>query len=371
MEKGQLFEAIKMLELQRNVDAEDILDAIEEAILAAYKKKFGSIDNIRIDIDPENEDIKIIKTEEVPTDNGVKFEEKATSMDFIGWFTAQTAKQIILSKIKEAERERIYREYKDRTGELVTGTVRQTDRRFTILDLGDAEAILPPIEQIPGENYSRSMRLKAVVVEVKKVKNEPPVIVSRTHPLLVKRLFELEVPEIQQGIVEIKSIAREPGYRTKIAVSSTDKNVDPTGACVGPKGSRVKMVVRELNREKVDVVSWDSDPAKYVANSLSPARITKVIVDPATETAYVVVAEDQLSLAIGKEGQNARLAAKLTGLRIDIKSEKEAEGVEKQAKEIKEKEAEVEELLKIALTQEEETGKETGEEAKEETKEES
>lgn len=350
MEKKQLFEAIKMLEHQRNIDAEDIFEAIQEALLAAYKKKYGSSDNVRIEINPEKEEIKAIRTIQVKGPEGTQvIEEEITSPDF-GRLTAQTAKHIILAKIKEAEREKIYREFKDKVGELVTGTVRQTDKRFTILDLGNAEALLPPEEQIPRERYTRNSRIKAVIIDVRKAKNEPQVVVSRTHPMLIRRLFEFEIPEIQDGIVEIKSVAREAGYRTKVAVASHDKNVDPTGACVGPKGSRVKMIVSELKGEKVDIVAWDPDPAKFVANALGPARISKVIVDQGTGTAYVVVPEDQLSLAIGKEGQNARLAAKLTGFRIDIKSEREAEELEKQEREIREKDKEIEKLLRMTIS---------------------
>lgn len=350
MENKKLFEAIKMLELQRNIEAEDIFEAIQEALLAAYRKKYGSGDNVRIDINPDKEEIKAIRITQVEGLDGVEVvEEEISSPDF-GRLTAQTAKQIILAKIKDAEREKVYKEFKDKIGELITGTVRQTDRRFTILDLGNAEALLPPEEQIPRERYTRNSRVKAVIIDVRRAKNEPPIVVSRTHPMLIRRLFEFEIPEIQDRIVEIKSVAREPGYRTKVAVASHDKNVDPTGACVGPKGSRVKMIVSELKGEKVDIVAWDSDPAKFVANALGPARITKVIVDQGAGTAYVVVPEDQLSLAIGKEGQNARLAAKLTGFRIDIKSEKEAEEVEKQEQELREKDIEIEKLLKMTIS---------------------
>lgn len=346
MNKAEFFEAVKQLESHRRIDPQDIYRAVEEALVAAYKKKFGEEREVRVVIDPEKRDIQIIEV--VETDKGK--EERTSSVDLIGWLGAQRAKELLLQKIRDAEREKICREYRERRGELVTGTVKQEHSGYVFLDLGDAEAILPPEERIPGETYKRNQRLRAVVLDVnEKARSEPPVRVSRTHPMLVRRLFELEVPEIAEGIVKIVAVAREPGYRTKIAVASEDKNVDPTGACVGPKGQRVKMVVKELNREKIDVVAWDEDPARFVANALSPARIKKVIVDPATETAYVVVPEDQLSLAIGKEGQNARLAARLTGLRIDIKSEAEAEEVERQAEEIREKDAELEELLRKAL----------------------
>ncbi len=352
MNKAEFFEAIKMLEVQRNLDVQDIIRAIEDALIAAYKNKFGEEAKVRVLVDTENRDIKFV--EEIEVDG--KTETKVTEVDEIqSWIGAQKAKQIFSERIRDLEHEKIYQKFRDKKGELVTGTIKQifmsrsgkgAGGRYVLLDLGDAEAYLPPEEQVPGEIYKRNQRLRAVVIGVEKEKGEPPVRVSRTHPALIKRLFELEVPEINEGIVEIVSIAREPGYRTKIAVKSNDPNVDPTGACVGPKGQRVKMIVKELGREKIDVVAWDKDPARFVANALSPARVKKVIVDPAEETAYVIVPEDQLSLAIGKEGQNARLAAKLTGLRIDIKSEAEAAEIEKRTEELKEKDEEVADVLK-------------------------
>lgn len=348
MEKNQLFEAIKMLAIQRNLETADIFEAIREALETAYKKKYAT-DNIRVEINQKDMEFKVFKFAEVETPEGIKMKEEMIETSDFGRIASQMAKQIILSKIKDAEREKIYKEYKDKVGELITGTVRQTDRRFTVLDLGNTEALLPPEEQIPRERYTRQSRVKAVIIDVRKAKNEPQIIVSRTHPMFVKKLFEFEVPEIQEGICEIKSVAREPGYRSKIAVASKDKNVDPTGACVGPKGSRVKMVVSELKGEKVDVVSWDQDPAKFVANALGPARITKVVVDQEAGTAYVVVPDEQLSLAIGKEGQNARLAAKLTALRIDIKSETEAKETERQQQALREREFEIEKLLKATI----------------------
>jgi N utilization substance protein A len=352
MNKAEFFEAVKILESQRNIDPKDIFMAVEEALKVAYKNKHGESATVRVEIDPENKDIRII--EEITTEDGVV--EKVTDVDEItSWIGAQKAKQIFKEKIRELEREHIYRTFKDKKGELVTGTVKQiffgkfggkSEGRHVFIDLGDAEAYLPPEEQVPGETYKRNQRVRAVVIGVEKENSGPPVRISRTHPSLIRRLFELEVPEIADGIVEIVSVAREPGYRTKIAVKSNDPNVDATGACVGPKGQRVKMIVKELGKEKIDVVPYDEDPAKFVANALSPAKVKKVIVDPAIDTAYVIVPDDQLSLAIGKEGQNARLAAKLTGLRIDIKSEKEAEEVERKTQEIKEKDEEVAELLK-------------------------
>jgi N utilization substance protein A len=226
-----------------------------------------------------------------------------------------------MSSIRDAERERIYDEYADRVGESVTGTVQQSDSRYTLIKLREGvEALLPPQEQPHNERYDHNQRLKAYIVEVRKTSNEPSIVVSRTHPGLIRRLFELEVPEIYDGIVEIKSVAREPGARSKVAVSSREPGLDPVGACVGPKGSRVRMIVSELRGERIDVVPWSEDPANYVANALSPAKVDRVVINEDSHTATVIVPDDQLSLAIGKEGQNARLAAKLTGWRIDIKS---------------------------------------------------
>lgn len=347
-DRAQLFDAIKQLALQRDLSQEDIIRAIKESLEAVCRKKFGT-ENLRVEIDPVEQTVKVIKFEDVETPEGVERREEEIRVPEFGRLLSVAAKQYLMSRINEIEREKVYREYKDRIGELVVGTVKQTDRRFTILDLVNTEALLPPEEQMPRDRYTRQSRVKAVIVDVRNRKNEPQVIVSRTHPALVKRLFELEVPEIQEGLCEIKAVAREPGFRTKIAVASNDRNVDPTGACVGPKGVRVKQVVKELSGEKVDVVAWDPDPARFVANALGPARVSKVVVDKATQTAYVIVPEDQLSLAIGKEGQNARLAAKLTNFRIDIKSEAEAEEFERQQAELIQKEREIEEKLRATI----------------------
>lgn len=352
MNKADFFEALKVLEAQKNISQEKILKAIEDALRVAYRDRKGPSANIRIELDFDNKDLKVIAIEKTETGE----EERVIDVDeAISWMGAQKARQVFEEKIRDFELENIYNKFKDKKGELVTGTVKNVWRgslpghergAHVFVDLGDAEALLPPEEQIPGEVYRKNHRIRGVIIGVTREKGIPPVKISRTHPALIRRLFELEVPEIAEGIVEIVSVAREPGYRTKIAVKSNDPNVDPTGACVGPKGQRVKMVVKELGREKIDVVAYDKDPAKFVANALSPAKVKKVIVDPAEETAYVIVSEDQLSLAIGKEGQNARLAAKLTGLRIDIKSEEEAEEIERRTEEIKEKDEEVAELLK-------------------------
>jgi N utilization substance protein A len=228
---------------------------------------------------------------------------------------------VIFQKLRDAEREMTYEEFAGREGDVVTGIVQQSERRYTLLDLGKVEALLPQAEQVPSEPYRNGERLKGYITEVRKGSKGPQIVVSRTHPGLLKKLFELEVPEIAEGIVEIRAVAREPGHRSKIAVSSNEPAVDPVGACVGPKGSRVRNVVTELRGEKIDVVPWSADPATFVANALQPAKVREARVDPETQTALVIVPDYQLSLAIGREGQNARLAARLTGWRIDIKSE--------------------------------------------------
>jgi N utilization substance protein A len=241
--------------------------------------------------------------------------------DFKGRIGAQTAKQVIYQKLRDAEREMTYEEFAGREGDLVTGIVQQQERRYTLLDLGKVEALLPQAEQVPSEPYRHGERLQAYITEVRRGTKGPQIVVSRSHPGLLRKLFEMEVPEIAEGIVEVKAVAREPGHRSKIAVASREPGVDPVGACVGPKGSRVRNVVTQLRGEKIDVVPWSDDPSTYVANALQPAKVKEVRTDPETQTALVIVPDYQLSLAIGKEGQNARLAARLTGWRIDIKSE--------------------------------------------------
>jgi N utilization substance protein A len=323
----QLIDALRELEKEKGIKMETIIDALKVSLGAAYKKIYSSDSNIRIDINGKNGEIrvfKIIDEEKHDSAEGVKEEEEVTPEDF-GRVTAQTVKQVIKQRIKEAEREIMYEEFKDRVGDMVTGIVQQNDSRFTLVDLGKVEALLPQHEQVFGEAYKHGERIKCFISEVRKTTKGPQVIVSRTHTGLVKRLFELEVPEISENIVEIKSIAREAGYRTKIAVASNDSNVDPVGACVGPKGSRVKMIVDELEGEKIDIVDYSEDPVLFIKNALSPARVIKVLIDDEKKFALIVVPNDQLSLAIGKEGQNVRLAAKLTGWKIDIKSENQFE----------------------------------------------
>ncbi len=264
----------------------------------------------------------VLYGQELDEDGNVIRRKKGTTRpsDF-GRIAAQAAKQVILQRIREAERDLKYEEYAGREGDIVTGIIQQSDNRYTLLDLGKVEALLPQAEQVPYERYEHGARLKAYIVEVRKTTKGPQIVVSRSHPGLIKRLFELEVPEISNGVVELKACAREPGHRTKIAVWSNDQNVDPVGACVGARGARVRMVTNELRGEKVDIVPYSDDPGEFVARALQPARVKEVRLDEETGTATVVVHDYQLSLAIGKEGQNARLAARLTGWRIDIKSE--------------------------------------------------
>ncbi|MBI4744415.1 MAG: transcription termination/antitermination protein NusA [Actinobacteria bacterium] len=319
---SELIEALKQIEREKGINSEMILNALETALISAYRKDYGTVPNIRVEIDRKTGEVKVLSSRKSEESDEV-IEVEVTPDDF-GRIATQTAKQIILQRIREAERDIMYEEYSDRQGDIVTGIVEQTDQRYTLINLGKVEALLPPGEQVVGERYDHGSRLKVYVLEVRRTSKGPQIIVSRSHPGLIKRLFELEVPEVYDGFVEIKSVAREAGYRSKIAVASKDSGVDPVGACVGPKGSRVRMVVNELRGEKIDIVQWSEDPAVFVSNALSPAKVKEVSVDLEKNTASVIVPDFQLSLAIGKEGQNARLAAKLTGWRIDIKSETQA-----------------------------------------------
>jgi N utilization substance protein A len=326
-EQLEILETLRAISREKEIPFEAILDALAHALVIAYKRIPGAAKDARVTIDPETGEIRVYAQE---YDNeGRLIREWEDTPENFGRIAAQTAKHQMAQRIRELVREQKFREYAGREGELATGIVRQTDPRFLLLDLGQIEALLPISEQVPGERYEPGMRLRAYIVEVKRASRGPQVKVSRTHPDFVRRLFELEVPEIASGIVEIKAIAREPGQRTKIAVASNDPQKDPVGACVGPRGSRVRAVVNELRGEKVEIVEWSPDPAKLVANALQPAEVRKVEIDEETNTAHVIVPDNQLSQAIGREGQNARLVAKLTGLRIDIKSETQAREAEK------------------------------------------
>ncbi len=315
----EFLDALQQIARDKGIAVETLLEALANALVAAYKRQPDAAEEAFVTIDSDSGEIRVYG-QELDEDGNVVREWDDTPSDF-GRIAAQAAKQVILQRIREAERDLKYEEYAGREGDIVTGIIQQSDNRYTLLDLGKVEALLPQAEQVPYERYDHAARLKAYIVEVRKTSKGPQIVVSRCHPGLIKRLFELEVPEISNGVVEIKACAREPGHRTKIAVWSNDPNVDPVGACVGARGARVRMVTNELRGEKVDIVPYSDDPAEFVARALQPARVKEVRLDEETGTATVVVHDFQLSLAIGKEGQNARLAARLTGWRIDIKSE--------------------------------------------------
>ncbi len=348
---AELMLALEQLEKEKGIKKDIIIEAIEAALISAYKKNFGSSMNVNVNIDRETGDVKVFglrKIAEVPDieamdisiEDAAKINPTLNVGDYVetevtprsfGRIAAQTAKQVVVQKLREAERGIIYDEFYNKECDIVTGIVQRIERRNVIVDLGKTEAVLATTEQTPGEEYKFNERIKTYIVEVKKTTKGPQIMISRTHPGLVKRLFELEVPEIHDGTVEIKSISREAGSRTKIAVYSKDENVDPVGACVGQRGTRVQAIVDELRGEKIDIIKWSNDIKDYISSSLSPAKVVRVDVDEEQKSAKVVVPDYQLSLAIGKEGQNARLAAKLTGWKIDIKSESQLrQAIEKQ-----------------------------------------
>jgi transcription termination/antitermination protein NusA len=314
----EMMEALQALATERGITTDVLLQALANALESAYRRMPGAAEEAFVEIDDEF-NITVIAQELDDAGNVVR-EWDATPQNF-GRIAAQTAKQVMTQRLREVEREQKYEEYAGREGDIVTGIIQQSDSRYTLLDLGRVEALLPQAEQVPYERPEPGTRLKAYIVEVRRTSKGPQIVVSRTHPGLIKRLFELEVPEIADGIVEIKACAREPGHRTKIAVWSNDRNVDPVGACVGARGARVRMVVNEMRGEKIDIVPFSEDPVEFVMKALSPAKVKEVRIDPESGTAEVIVPDYQLSLAIGKEGQNARLAARLTGWRVDIKSE--------------------------------------------------
>ena len=315
----EFLDALQQIARDKGISVDALLEALANALVAAYKRLPNAAEEAFVTIDSDSGEIRVYG-QELDEDGNVVREWDDTPDDF-GRIAAQAAKQVILQRIREAERDLKYEEYAGREGDIVTGIIQQSDNRYTLLDLGKVEALLPQAEQVPYERYDHGARLKAYIVEVRKTSKGPQIVVSRSHPGLIKRLFELEVPEISNGVVELKACAREPGHRTKIAVWSNDPNVDPVGACVGARGARVRMVTNELRGEKVDIVPYSDDPAEFVARALQPAKVREVRLDEETGTATVIVHDYQLSLAIGKEGQNARLAARLTGWRIDIKSE--------------------------------------------------
>src|SRR6186997_1246299 len=363
----EIIELVHELERDRGIEGDTLITALEDALLAAYKKTPGASRHAVVELDRDEGDFRVFSIELPPdieerlleearkrvltelelaeAENGershVLVQDEDLDIDWsdvpenqikredvtpenFGRIAAQTAKQVITQRIREAERQIMYDEYVDRVTEVVTGIVQQAgDRNNVLVDLGKVEALLPRSEQVDGERYEQGSRIKAVITEVRSGTKGPQVIVSRRDPELIKTLFELEVPEIADGLVEIRGVAREPGYRSKIAVESHAQGVDPVGACVGPRGSRVRMVVSELRGEKIDIIPWNNEPARFIAKALSPARVREVFVDDETKEATVVVPDDQLALAIGKEGLNARLAARLSGWRIDIVSDTE------------------------------------------------
>ena len=361
----EIVDAVKALEQEKGISADKLMDALEDALLSAYKKTPGAAKYARVDLDHETGDFRVFELilppeleekllaeaaeqqeeeeRQVDPETGelrepedpeldpemiAPYEDQISTSDVtpedFGRIAAQTAKQVILQRIREAERQMMYDEYQDRVGELITGIIQQSDKRYTLVQLRErVEALLPKSEQVYNERYDHGMRVKAVITDVSDSTKGPAIVVSRRSPELIKSLFELEVPEIADKLVEIVGVAREPGYRSKIAVVSHAEGVDPVGACVGPRGSRVRMVVSELRGEKIDIIPHNDEPARFVAKALSPARVREVIVDDEERQATVIVPDDPLSLAIGRDGQNARLAARLTGWRVDIKSETE------------------------------------------------
>jgi len=341
----ELISVIDELGRQKGIEKSRVIGAIEAALQMAAKKRFGQAENIQVEIDSKTGEISVVSKKtivdavnnpktEVSLQEARQFDSEAEvgdeigsviEMSDLGRIAAQTAKQVIFQKVREAEWEAVQKEYSTRQGDLVNGIILGMERRNYLVDLGKTEAVLPVQEQIPRETYRCGDRVKAMLLEVRRTPKDVQVILTRSHPQFVSKLFELEVPEVLEKIVEIKSIVREPGDRTKIAVTSREKAVDPVGACVGIKGSRVQAVVRELRGEKIDIITWTSDPRVFIAEALNPASIEKVGVDEEKKSALVVVADSQLSLAIGKNGQNVRLAARLTGWKIDIISATEYE----------------------------------------------
>ncbi|HEY4553169.1 MAG TPA: transcription termination factor NusA [Bacillaceae bacterium] len=341
---SELLDALIILEKEKGISRDVLIDAIEAALVSAYKRNFNQAQNVRVDLNLDNGTMRVfarkeiveevfdsrleISMEEARSINpayepGDVVELEVTPKDF-GRIAAQTAKQVVTQRVREAERGIIYSEFVDREDDIMTGIVQRQDPRFIYVSLGKIEALLPQSEQMPNETYRPHDRIKVYITKVEKTTKGPQIFVSRTHPGLLKRLFEIEVPEIYDGTVEIKSVAREAGDRSKISVSTDNPEVDPVGSCVGPKGSRVQAIVNELKGEKIDIVEWSADPVEFVANALSPSKVLDVAVNEDEKATTVVVPDYQLSLAIGKRGQNARLAAKLTGWKIDIKSETDA-----------------------------------------------
>ncbi|MBS4194022.1 transcription termination factor NusA [Lederbergia citri] len=341
---SELLDALIILEREKGISRDVLIEAIEAALVSAYKRNFNQAQNVRVDLNLETGTMRVFARKEIVDEvfdsrleisidqakkinpgyeTGDILELEVTPKDF-GRIAAQTAKQVVTQRVREAERGIIYSEFIDREDDIMTGIVQRQDPRFIYVSLGKIEALLPQSEQMPNETYKPHDRIKVYITKVEKTTKGPQIYVSRTHPGLLKRLFEIEVPEIYDGTVEIKSVAREAGDRSKISVSTDNPEVDPVGSCVGPKGARVQAIVNELKGEKIDIVEWSSDPVVFVANALSPSKVLDVEINEEEKATTVIVPDYQLSLAIGKRGQNARLAAKLTGWKIDIKSESDA-----------------------------------------------
>src|SRR5881296_2615388 len=346
----ELLIVIEQIGREKGIDKETLFEALESALLSASRKTLGAAENVRMEIDRHTGALKVFgrkKVVEEVTDNKLEIsladakalnpeaeledelEQELPPQEF-GRIAAQTAKQVILQRVRDAERDRIFKEFEGKDGQILRGVVHRIEKRNVIVEIGKAEAILPEREQIPGERFNPGDRIRAFVLEVRRSAKGPQITLSRTHPGYLARLFETEIPEIQEGIVVVKAAAREAGERAKVAVASTKRDVDPIGACVGLRGTRIQVISRELRGEKIDIIEWSHDPATFVARALSPAKVSSVVIEerPDSEeqpSALVIVPDNQLSLAIGKKGQNARLAAKLTGMRIDIKSESEVE----------------------------------------------
>ena len=342
IDNKELILALEELEKEKGIKKEYLLESIETALVTAYKRNFDSLENVRVEMDSktgathvysikevmekandEATEISLKEAQKINPDlnEGDSIEIEIVPRNF-GRIAAQTAKQVIIQKLREAEREIVFTEYNDRKGEIVSGLIQKADHNIVVMDLGKLEGVMPTKEQIPTEKYHVNDKIKGYVLDVEKgAKGAPQVIVSRSHPDFVRKLLEFEIPEIYEGVIEIKSVSRDPGYRSKVAVYSPDPNIDPVGSCVGQKGVRIQNVINELNGEKIDVIEWNEDPSIYIAAALLPAQILAVDIKDDEKFAQVIVPDDQLSLAIGKSGQNARLAAKLTNWKIDIKSE--------------------------------------------------
>lgn len=342
IDNKELILALEELEKEKGIKKEYLLEAIETALVTAYKRNFDSLENVRVEMDhqtgathvyaikevmekanDEDTEISLKEAQKINPDlkEGDTVETEIVPRDF-GRIAAQTAKQVIIQKLREVKREIVYNEFNERKGEIVSGLIQKADHNIVVMDLGKLEGVMPLKEQIPTEHYKVNDKIKGYVLDVEKgAKGAPQVIVSRSHPDFVRKLLEFEIPEIYEGVIEIKSVSRDPGYRSKVAVYSPDQNIDPVGSCVGQKGVRIQNVINELNGEKIDVIEWNEDPSIYIASALLPAKILAVDIKEEEKFAQVVVPDDQLSLAIGKSGQNARLAARLTNWKIDIKSE--------------------------------------------------